>query len=225
MNAPLSYTSSCLLLVWTAGLAADNFKNLYFRAIEQAKYMHYFSLIFKSAIFLGVTLVMFHCGDVYKDIGNKESWMYYLGYVFIVNGLLMACMKGLHYYQMNKLMAPIVATVKSVLRDIILMTFMFWLVGLSLGLGLFFVGQLSEDTCPSDSSTGNDVTKNNVTMPFSLEAEDNQFKDVHNTLKVAFWSVFDNGHPEVIGCTNGLVRKAAQTMWMLYQVLRLLGHF
>ena len=88
------------------------------------------------------------------------------------------------------------------------------IVGFSYGLGLFYIGQLSNVTCPTDSEN-----KTNASMPFTMQAEDNQFKDISNTLKVVFWSLFEPGHPEVVGCADGVTWLVSMIVWGMYQVL------
>jgi hypothetical protein len=32
----------------------------------------------------------------------------------------------------------------------------------------------------------------------------NHFRNYSSALKIAFWSLFDPGHPEVVGCSTGI---------------------
>ena len=43
-----------------------------------------------------------------------------------------------------------------------------------------------------------------------LEEEKNRFFSFGETLSVLFWAIFDPGHPEVVGCTEGISRLIAK---------------
>eukprot|EP00095_Tigriopus_kingsejongensis_P004592 maker-scaffold416_size178335-snap-gene-0.25 protein:Tk04592 transcript:maker-scaffold416_size178335-snap-gene-0.25-mRNA-1 annotation:"short transient receptor potential channel 5-like" len=53
----------------------------------------------------------------------------------------------------------------------------------------------------------------------SSETSDNQFRTMRSSLKTLFWSVFDPGHPEVVGCSTGITRFTSLTLWGIYNVI------
>jgi len=55
-----------------------------------------------------------------------------------------------------------------------------------------------------------------------LDAGMNQFRDFNTTLLAVFWSLFDPGHPEVVGCMDGVPRHVAQVLWLIYQLILLM---
>ena len=60
-------------------------------------------------------------------------------------------------------------------------------------------------------------------MPYSIEAEVNQFYELRSSLKTLGWSLFDPGHPEVVGCGEGFPRYLALLMWLIYQGRKLVS--
>ncbi len=44
----------------------------------------------------------------------------------------------------------------------------------------------------------------------------NRFYSFSESLRVLFWSVFDPGHPEVVGCSEGISRDASLVLWFIY---------
>lgn len=49
--------------------------------------------------------------------------------------------------------------------------------------------------------------------------EQSQFLTFRSSIKTLFWSLFDPGHPEVIGCTEGIPRYTAMLMWYAYNII------
>jgi len=52
-----------------------------------------------------------------------------------------------------------------------------------------------------------------------LGDEHNRFRHFVGTAAVLFWSIFDPGHPEVVGCTEGAARAAGLILWACYNIV------
>jgi len=52
-----------------------------------------------------------------------------------------------------------------------------------------------------------------------LGEESNRFRGFVATLAVLFWSIFDPGHPEVVGCSEGVARAAGLLLWACYNIV------
>ncbi len=47
----------------------------------------------------------------------------------------------------------------------------------------------------------------------------NRFYSFRESLRVLFWSLYDPGHPEVVGCSEGISRVTALSLWFLYNAI------
>jgi hypothetical protein len=47
----------------------------------------------------------------------------------------------------------------------------------------------------------------------------NRFDDFYGALKTLCWSIFEPGHPEVIGCSEGVSRYISYFMFAMYNVV------
>ena len=54
----------------------------------------------------------------------------------------------------------------------------------------------------TDTCDGFAFAVNTTMQGFNLEDDVNQFRRFKQSMKTCFWSLFDPGHPEVIGCTQ-----------------------
>lgn len=77
---------------------------------------------------------------------------------------------------------------------------------------------------PHDHCRGHEIiwTKNeaeSLTNLNNVEDEQSQFLTFRSSVKTLFWSLFDPGHPEVIGCTEGIPRYTAMLMWYAYNII------
>ncbi|XP_059092149.1 short transient receptor potential channel 5-like [Tigriopus californicus] len=53
----------------------------------------------------------------------------------------------------------------------------------------------------------------------AADSPENQFRTMSKSMKTLFWSVFDPGHPEVVGCSIGVTRYFALSIWGVYNVI------
>ncbi len=76
--------------------------------------------------------------------------------------------------------------------------------------GMHFILKSSRDNClPELKGFTNETT-----------VEHNPFMLYHKSLKTLFWSMFDPGHPELVGpCTGGVARYVALILWACYNVM------
>jgi len=70
---------------------------------------------------------------------------------------------------------------------------------------------LCEDEAKIDSRTSNHA--------YDVEENENKFLTYRSAFKVALWSVFDPGHPEVVGCSVEVPRHLAMLLWFSYQTI------
>lgn len=197
----------------------------------------FYNLIFHVCVFLGVILRV--VGFIYECMEHKNlsvnDWQIALtncsvdnpaspeydkwtsavtyGYGFIGIGIVMGTLKILYWTQLVHTIGPLVISIKSVYKDIFLVGVAYALFLFSFSLGMKFVMDLSAfDTCKFE-----DTLTNGSLVPFSLDKEANQFTKFEYALKTSLWSLFDPGHPEVVGCSTGFPRYLAMSMWFIYQ--------
>ena len=107
---------------------------------------------------------------------------------------------------------PVIIALKKVIKDVlrIFLVFLLFLFSISIGMN-YMLGILDaycQDELGYNKTTGQyynrttNETHEIFTEPFDMEKVENKFRSLRTSLKTAMWSLFDPGHPEIIGCTK-----------------------
>ena len=139
-------------------------------------------------------------------------------YALIGIGATLCILTLLHWFELNSYLGPVLIALRRTIGDIlkILTTFIFFLFAFS--VGLHFSLKYSNMYCEgehakiegrkhlyandTDTCDGFAFAVNTTMQGFNLEDDVNQFRRFKQSMKTCFWSLFDPGHPEVIGCTQ-----------------------
>ena len=151
-------------------------------------------------------------------------------YTMIGFGATLSILNLLRWFELNSYLGPIMISLRKTIADIfrILTTFLVFLFAFSTGLhfSLRFSNIYCEDehkkvvarfeSVQDITSSMKEIMETNLTgynpeedarietnmTGFNLEDNVNHFRLFKEALKTCFWSLFDPGHPEVIGCTQ-----------------------
>jgi len=136
------------------------------------------------------------------------------GYGMYGVGVVMGALKILQWSQISHRFGPFVISLKEVINDIKKVIFSFGLFILTFSIAIKYV--MDTDNTKCDGETEEPDTKTS----WDIEEKENKFKTYPSSFKVSLWSVFDPGHPEVVGCTmQGIPRYLAMSMWWVYQCI------
>jgi hypothetical protein len=162
-----------------------------------------------------LSFIIFEC-----ELTEQDDPLFYCdtsylktGYSLIGIGATICILNLLHWFELCSKMGPIIVSLRHTVSDIlkILTTFLVFLFAFS--VGLHFSLRLSNVYCNGEydkvlARTANenqdcaqDIIKTKLDG-FSLEDNVNHFRYFRESIKTCFWSFFDPGHPEVIGCTQ-----------------------
>jgi len=212
-----------------------------FRGINTG-WLQYYDLIFHLSVLLGILLraigfygacigesehtnlfaVLYDCDKENPSNStdfNKVLSPVVYGYVFYAFGMLMGSLKLLYWTQLSHTLGPLVISIKSVFKDILLVAFTYFMFLISFSMAMKYVMELAEsDGCGAGDAKIQDVT----ICPFDLDKEVNRFLTYRDAIKTFFWSLFDPGHPEVVGCATGFPRYAGLIMWGSYQCINVM---
>eukprot|EP00092_Neocalanus_flemingeri_P029114 GFUD01031602.1.p1 GENE.GFUD01031602.1~~GFUD01031602.1.p1 ORF type:complete len:762 (-),score=111.18 GFUD01031602.1:98-2383(-) len=164
---------------------------------------------------------LLHCDDSYLKTG----------YSLIGIGATLCILNLLHWFELCSKLGPIILSLRQTIGDIlkILTTFLVFLIAFS--VGLHFSLRLSNMYCEDErqkevarktvkdrTCTGNRTQVDTYLTGFNLEDNVNHFRSFQESMKTCFWSLFDPGHLEVIGCTQGPPRHLGMLLWASYQI-------
>ena len=135
-------------------------------------------------------------------------------YALIGAGSTLCILTLLPWLELNSYLGPVLIALRSTIGDIlkILTTFLFFLFAFSVGLhfSLKYSNMYCEDELNKIAARrflnesyyceGPEISTN--ISGFTLEDNVNHFRFFVESIKTCFWSLFDPGHPEVIGCTQ-----------------------
>ena len=140
---------------------------------------------------------------------DKDSPVIY-GYGFLGVGIVMGTLRVLHYSQLIHSVGPLIISIKSVYKDVILITFAYVVFLVSFTLGISFIMELTtNDGCKNEEKTG----------VYSADAPFTNVTGLKATFKAAFWSLYDPGHPGIMGCSEGVPRYLGMAMWGVFQFI------
>ena len=141
------------------------------------------------------------------------------GYAFVGIGATLCILNLLHWFELSSKVGPIILSLFLTLGDILRILITYVVMLLAFSVGLHYSLKFSSMYCEGESTKEElrlkykSQMKSNTTCGakrietkmegFSLEDNVNHFRDFQESVKTCFWSVFDPGHPEVIGCTLG----------------------
>ena len=137
------------------------------------------------------------------------------GYSLIGLGATLCFLNLLHFFEFSSYFGPIILSLRQTVHDVlkILSTFVIFLIAFSMGLhfSLMHSNMYCEDEYEQIEERekyfngtfnfSQETVKTKLTG-FVLESNVNHFRDYREAIKTCFWSLFDPGHPEVVGCTQ-----------------------
>ena len=177
------------------------------------------------------SLILFKCEQDDPQLYCDDSYLK-TGYSLIGIGATICILNLLHWFELSHSLGPIIVSLHHTVSDIlkILTTFLVFLFAFSVGLHFSLRlsnmyckdeiekvearSQTLRSTLSSPSNTLNLTQSDDGTQEcrqkmvetnltgFSLEDNVNHFRHFKESVKICFWSLFDPGHPEVIGCTQ-----------------------
>ena len=177
-------------------------------------------LIFRFSVLAGpvIKLVQFF-GLAREREDCKEDHLDDFAHIAIGLGSTSSVIRLVYYLQLNIVFGPLFISIKKVIKDVVLVALAFAVFLVAFTLGLYHT--LHKPVCGTYGSCPNeqviDAMKPNQTCAdvFNIEENTNQFSSIRSSFRVSFWSLFDPGHPEVIGCSE--VRKLfVRTKFCIY---------
>ena len=140
------------------------------------------------------------------------------GYSLIGVGSTLCILNLLYWFELNSKLGPIIVSLERTFGDILKIqaTFLVFLFAFSIGLhfslrlsNMYCKGEVTKINATLEARTGFYAENCNIEKQiesaiegFSLEDNVNHFRNFRESMKTCLWSLFDPGHPEVIGCTQ-----------------------
>ena len=141
---------------------------------------------------------------VAKDYTTERPWMTQLETCMTGIGVTLAITKLFYWCQLSSWLGPLAILTKKVFRDILKVGTAYVVFYLAFSVGIHYIMSV-----PVPVGTKN-CTDNGSYNRFSVFLTK---KSSDGALKTAFWSIFDPGHPEYLGCDYGFARTTALTFW------------
>ena len=103
-------------------------------------------------------------------------------------------------------------SIKNVIRNVLTVGVAYIVFYLAFTIGMYNILHQATELCPQEQekygcpgSNDNLTWKTNSTQSnylFNIEANENQFHTLETSARTNLWSLFDPGHPEVVGCSE-----------------------
>ena len=126
-------------------------------------------------------------------------------------GVTLAFTKLFYWCQLSSWLGPLAISIKKVFKDIVMVASAYFVFYLAFTVGIHYI--MSVPVQPDDNCV--DPEESNKFYAFFTKNSSD------GALKSAFWSIFDPGHPEYLGCNNGFARTTALTLWGAYQIVNI----
>lgn len=146
-----------------------------------------------------------------------------VGYGLYSIGMTLSMLKILYWSQLHHILGPLSISIKKVIKDLILVATAYALFLIAFSVSITYILELSKlEFCDTDevnrtlihhnekeyhSETVLNQTVLIVEYSYSQDKTFNHFRNYTDALKTAFWSLFEPGHPEVVGCSTGRGRR------------------
>lgn len=220
-----------LLPIFTFAFLCEDINLLIFHfKLKSRKGSLWYALFYHAVIFIGTLMktlgFVLEClkqnhdfkgmaiweGCIADDPALFDKWKspVIYGYGLLGVGIVMGTLRILHYSQLIHSFGPLIISIKSIYKDVILLTFAYLIFLVSFTLGISFILELTRnEPCLNENPPG----AYDADTPFS------NVTGLRATFKAAFWSLYEPGHPGIMGCSTGFPRYLGMAMWGLFQFI------
>ena len=152
---------------------------------------------------------------------DKVTSLVAIGYGLYGLGMTLSLLKILYWSQLHHVLGPLSISIKKVIKDLVLVATAYILFLFAFSIGIKHILELSQlEFCDEEevhqvfnhtedyhivNRTYSELnrTLSLVEYSYSQDKTFNHFRSYKDALKTAFWSLFEPGHPEVVGCSSG----------------------
>ena len=139
-------------------------------------------------------------------------------------GVALIVLTTMHLFRLDASIGSVYIALRGCVGTIFSFLFLYANVSVAFGFGLHFTLKWSAEECGEpflcNSLQNETLVVERLGRDFgSLGDKRNRFVTLPSTFKTLFWSLFDPGQPDVVGCSQGFVRYSALVLWGLYNII------